>query len=768
MLLQDKRNVIEKYPCKIKIFSKMTKLQQYFYTFLLCFFTCYVAAQSPSFSTFMTLVLPGDHPDPTLTRIGNDFYTSGSTFARSPIIYHSTDLVHWEAISNPMDGSNSQFNGTNTSTGAWGGNFVFFNNSYWYFVGNKGKMYFVKAAQPEGPWSAPVQMNCPSSVPGLGMDNSIFIDDDANKTPYLLVKNGQENNWILELGTSGQPNGKILDLTWINPAPAYRYGYAEGPVMWKNNGYYYYSFALNAGGGEKVMRSRTLVANESAWEIIGDFYNESDPKKAQAIFTGPNHSSQVVMLDDGTSWVIGHSTYNVGTEWKGNGRQGILSQVKYNSSTGIPVANYPINEPMTAPKLSSSGIPWMVPHSDNFNSTTLQPEWSTVGYTPNAPYSLTQRPGWLRLYPNNTNNTLVKADAEHNYSLITKLDVDAKTTTTQAGLQILGGNQVMGVRLYSSLNFTGEKVIKFSFETTVFEVPNTAGNTVWLKMERVNHVVTGYFSANGNVWTAVGQAIDVSLLDKQEAASNGWVGNSQGIYVRGSSADFDLYIYRDAYTSILAECPANQFGAFKTTAVNGVSNLGQIHKNDWALYAGVEFGNADYTKKAMQFEATAAATNSSGIIEVWLDSIGTGTKIADCAITYSGSLSTFNKYTAPINNITGLHDVYLRFVGTGTGELFVLKSFRFIDTSLTTIGEIKSGLNNLVVYPNPTKNDFSIQSNDTFSKVRILNLNGETLSVYHYDFQVNKMSYTVNQPPGTYILEISNKSSKVYRKMIVL
>jgi len=117
-----------------------------------------------------------------------------------------------------------------------------------------------------------------------------------------------------------------------------------------------------------------------------------------------------------------------------------------------------------------------------------------------------------------------------------------------------------------------------------------------------------------------------------------------------------------------------------------------------------------------------------------------------------------------------MHDVYLRFVGSGTAELFVLKSFRFIDASPTANVEVKqiAGLNSLVVYPNPTKNHFSIQSDAAFSKLRILQLNGETLSVYNYQSPVNKSSYTFNEPSGTYILEIANKSSKVYRKMIVL
>jgi xylan 1,4-beta-xylosidase len=52
----------------------------------------YGYGQSPSFKTYMNPVIPGDHPDPTLTRIGNDFYTTGSSFNPTPIIYHSTDL----------------------------------------------------------------------------------------------------------------------------------------------------------------------------------------------------------------------------------------------------------------------------------------------------------------------------------------------------------------------------------------------------------------------------------------------------------------------------------------------------------------------------------------------------------------------------------------------------------------------------------------------------------------------------------------------------
>ena len=54
--------------------------------------------QSTSFMTYMNPVIPGDHPDCTLSKVGNHYYTTGSSFNVTPVIYHSTGLIHWEAI----------------------------------------------------------------------------------------------------------------------------------------------------------------------------------------------------------------------------------------------------------------------------------------------------------------------------------------------------------------------------------------------------------------------------------------------------------------------------------------------------------------------------------------------------------------------------------------------------------------------------------------------------------------------------------------------
>jgi xylan 1,4-beta-xylosidase len=741
----------------------MIYLRQLFFCLFFTLAWIHLSAQNPSFASYMNPVIPGDHPDPTMTKIGNDFYTTGSSFAMTPVIYHSTDLIHWEAIAQPVSANWSQY-GAGIGDGCWGGNLVFYGNKYWDFFGHWGTMYFVTASTPKGPWSAPVKMNCPASVPGLGMDNSIFIDDDGSW--YMMVKNGQENNWILQLGTDGQPKGKILDLRWINPAPDYIYSWAEGPVMWKFKGYYYYSFAMNAYAGQKVFRNKNLVADKATWEIFGDFYNESDPKKPQTLFAGPNHTSQVVMLDDSTSWAVVHSnmrTTSNNTEWQGAGRQGLITQVKYNSA-GRPIGNFPINEPMTAPRLPSGGIPWMVPHSDFFNATKLNPEWSQLGYSPYLAYSLTARPGWVRLYPNNAQNTLLKNDAEHNYSLITRLESDAKTTTSEAGLKIITGGQIIAARLFSSANSLGEKVIRFSFDKVLYETPNISGKVVWLKLVRVNHVLTGYFSVDGFEWKQVGSAVDASLIDRQDVSSNGWTGTHQGIYVKGTAADFDLYIYREAFTPILAECPANQFGTVKGSAF-----LDQIHNNDWALYAGVEFGDNDYPVHLLAFEATTSSVSASGMIEVWLDSLQTGKKIADCPITSTGSYTTYKTFSIDISEVTGNHDVYLKFTGEGTGTLFQLKSFRFIGgLKQVTANQNKlpeSG--QLSVFPNPATNQFTVSGKEPFSRLRILNLNGQV--VYEHVFGQPTLITTcpVHQPAGTYVLEVSNKKGIICTRLIV-
>ncbi|HEU18726.1 MAG TPA: carbohydrate-binding protein [Deltaproteobacteria bacterium] len=695
-------------------------------------FGSYLYGKSPSFSTYVNPVIPGDHPDPTLTKIGKYFYTSGSSFNPTPKIYRSTDLVHWEVIAQPVSASWTTY-GDSPGGGIWGGHMVLYNGVYWHYFG-KDAMYFVTADQPEGPWSTPTRVRVPASMPaGLGRDNSIFIDDDGKW--YLLTKAGEPNNHIVELGQDGQPTGVVLNISWLNPAPALPYGWAEGPVMWKYNGYYYYSFAQHLVGRQYVMRSDTLTADKSAWTVVSSNSNMFTGPSGN--FNTPNHISPAVLLDDGTSWVIAHSYH--GTSWKAQGRQGLLCQVTYNTQ-GFPVIQYPSNNAVQAPNLPSSGIPWMVPKSDMFTNSTLKPEWSFLGYTPDRTWSLTEREGWLYLQPYGGSNTVIQNDGEHSYALITRVDFQPESARDEAGLWIINGPETHQAKVFSTVNSDGKNVLACRFQNTVYEVENTIGAIVWLKLIRDEHKVSGFYSADGLSWIMIGETINVAAIDVEQTQFNNFTGNQQGLYVKGKPAFFDLYIYRDAYTDIPAKNPANHFGVSPTSVY-----LGGIHNDDWALYAGIEFGNmtspadqgVDYRKHPEQIHVIASSETSGGTVEVWLDSIDTGQKIAEVHIENTEGWNNYADFTASVGNISGRHDVYLRFKGAENEQLFRMKSFKFNDEQ--TISSIEDSRKKEGVlssfslqqnYPNPFNPSTLIRFKvpyKSFVSLKVTNLLGKEI-----------------------------------------
>ncbi len=686
--------------------------------------------QSASFQTYINPIIPGDFPDPTLTKIGNTFYSSGSSFNPTPKIYRSTDLVHWEVIAQPVSASWSQY-GNSPGGGIWGGHMVLYNGIYWHFFGRGGgAMYVVTADAPEGPWSEPTRINVPAGLSGLGVDNSIFIDEESGKW-YMLTKAGHENNHLVELGENGQPNGTVLDLTWLNPTSAGNpYGWAEGPVMWQHNGFYYYSFAEHLVGRQYVMRSDRLTDNKSDWTVVSSTSNMFIG--SAGTYNRPNHISPVVELDDGTSWCIAHSYHSSG-DWYAHGRQGLLCQVFYNDN-GFPYMNYPPSAEAEAPNLPSNGIPWAVPRSDTFDASTLKPDWSFLGYTPENRFSLAERPGWLKLSPYSTNTTVIQNDGEHSYAIVTRVDFAPESTRDQAGLWIINGPETLAAKVYSSVNGDGENVLAFSFDNTLHEAKNIIGSVVWLKLLREDHTISGFYSSDGVIWTRIGEPIDCVKMDREATQFNNFTGNYQGLFVEGKDAFFDLYIYKDAYSLLRADTPANQSGTTRRYARQDGFVLGNIHHNDWAMIAGVDFGNADYQKTPDSLRIVAAGQVENARIEVWLDSLDTGEKIAECLVGHTGDLNTFKTITTEVTPVTGQHDVYLKFLGQGTDPLLQLKYLIFKaeedpTTSLlpTTDFAVPHDYGLKQNYPNPfnpaTRIDFEIPEK-SFVSLQVCDLLG--------------------------------------------
>ena len=141
------------------------------------------------------------------------------------------------------------------------------------------------------------------------------------------------------------------------------------------------------------------------------------------------------------------------------------------------------------------------------------------------------------------------------------------------------------------------------------------------------------------------------------------------------------------------------------------------------------------------------------MIQVWLDSIDTGTKVAECTIGNTGSFSTFKKYKVSITSVSGSHDVYLKFVGPGISKLFQLKWISFSKKSgPVTSSEQMSKPERLLIYPNPAKNKLSIFSGFQFNTVEIFSMNGQ--KVYQDKNKASQNSeLKFNLDSGIYVLK---------------
>jgi xylan 1,4-beta-xylosidase len=611
--------------------------------------------------TYINPVLPGDHPDPTLLKVGDDFYHCGSTFHFNPYlpIYHSKDLVHWELIARVLPQQDAKWVNDKPSAGIWQGAITYFYGSYWIYF-SAGGQWVCKASSPKGPWSKPVKVKSNPQTGDLGYDNSIFVDDDGK--PYMVIKNGQKVNRLQELGKDGQLTGEVINMDWINAK--LQYSWAEGPVMSKRNGYYYYFPAGDVSGGQYVLRGTALTADSTKWERLGNFFKPITDSKVG--FRRPNHIAGPVMLADGTWWTIGQSyeTYP-NNDWSGMGRQTALYQITWEGDR--PWGMAPTTSPVNKPKLPKSGISWRSVHSDYFEQDSLSLSWHFLNKQAATGYNLNLRKGWITLTPGDSLTHLVQKETDHYYSAVTKVRISSESAGSGAGIYLTNGNQKVQVKLYSG--FDGGKKIIFELGEQVRTAVNTLGDVVWLKVTRNQHELTGFFSGDGISWKPVGDPISAIELDKGQPSFNSWVGTSLGLFAEGKPGEFDFFVCKDGRSLMPAAGYSNQFGLAKNA--NSSSVTATTNNGGWLMVSGVELGQ----RSPKTIEITGSAS-SSGIIEVWADDLKTGKLIG--RVPFSNSSGKIVAFKSVIKQTKGQHDIFLKFPSGNTQQLN-LSSLQFKD-----------------------------------------------------------------------------------------
>ncbi|MEU5870541.1 family 43 glycosylhydrolase [Glycomyces sp. NPDC047369] len=205
-------------------------------------------------------ILPGFHPDPSVVRVGEDYFVATSTFEWAPGVrlHRSKDLRHWQDLGGALGPDLLDLAGVPDSGGVWAPDLTYAHGRFHllysvvdtYAYGYKDcANYLVTAERIESPWSEPIRL------PGRGFDAALFHDDDGS-TWLLNMITGFQGVEIQRL-VDGKAVGDPVLLLEGSPA-----GLTEGPHLYKTDGWYVLLCAEGGTGfnhGAIAARSRDLL-----------------------------------------------------------------------------------------------------------------------------------------------------------------------------------------------------------------------------------------------------------------------------------------------------------------------------------------------------------------------------------------------------------------------------------------------------------------------------------------------------------------------------
>lgn len=343
-------------------------------------------------------VISGFHPDPSVCRVGDDFYLVNSTFQFFPgvPVFHSQDLIHWELIGHCLTRrSQIALGEAEAGGGIYAPTIRYHDGTFYMIVTNvtSGGNLIVTATNPAGPWSDPVWVNQD------GIDPTLFWDEET----CYYVGTSQGSIVLFEIDpTTGE------HLTETKPIWKGTGGrWPEGPHLYKKDGWYY---LLIAEGGTELAHCVTIGRSRNIWgpyEGCPDnpLLTHCSLAGQDSIIQGLGHSD-LVQAADGSWWAV-----CLGFRWPVGshhllGRETFLVPVTWEKGQW-PVYNnrQPLSTDMQCPTLPQ--VPQAEPSlTMTFSSATADKPFAEgrfdlrLNFLCNPVeenYSLTAREGWLRL-----------------------------------------------------------------------------------------------------------------------------------------------------------------------------------------------------------------------------------------------------------------------------------------------------------------------------------------------------------------------------------
>ncbi len=405
-------------------------------------------AQAPP-ENFNNPILSGFHPDPSICRVGDDYYLVNSTFVWFPglPIYHSKDLVNWKLIGHAVDRPDMvDFDGLPDKFGLFAPTIRHHDGVFYIIntcVGCKMNFY-ITATNPAGPWSDPIWL---SDAPGI--DPSLFWDD-AGRCIYTGMKGVENEAWRAQSVAYNQELdleqkklvGKPTFLTFghANNAP-----YTEGPHIYKINGKY---LLMVSEGGTEMFHAITAHHSDSLnGPYVADYINPvlthrhlGEDYPLHAVGHG-----DLVQTQNGEWWCVLLGKRRIDKETT-LARETFLAKVQFEGQT--PIFNPGYGHVLDHQKRPD--LPWTPidkePVREDFNEDKLGMAWCTVR-TPKEPFFALKAGKLLISLRAEVMDSLVNSSMlirrieHHKFEAMTEMSFKTSKDNEHAGLTVYRTNE---------------------------------------------------------------------------------------------------------------------------------------------------------------------------------------------------------------------------------------------------------------------------------------------------------------------------------------
>lgn len=529
-------------------------------------------------------ILPGFNPDPSILHVGEDYYIATSTFEWFPgvQIHHSRDLVHWRLLTRPLDRA-SQLNmlGDPDSCGVWAPCLSYADGLFWLIytdVKRYGRTsqpgalgssprdthnYLVTCPDIDGEWSEPIFLN------SSGFDPSLFHDEDGRK--YLLnmrwdSRPGKNRFAGIEVQEYSHMQRKLVgDVSMIFEGTSI--GFTEGPHLYRRGGYYH---LLTAEGGTgwghavTMARSKTITG---PYELHPDTYVLTSRHRPDVLLQRAGHAD-LVETADGETYLVhlcGRPLPNRGRCTLG--RETAIQHMRWSEDgwlrtadgTGVPQLE------VAAPTLPEHPFPSTAERED-FDSPDLPLDFQWLRSPwPDELFSLSARPGFLRLYGRETLGSLfrqslvARRQQAHCFSAETIMEFEPTRFQHSAGLICYYNSSKFHYLYVSHDEQLGKHLRVMSclpdqVQSDVFSapIPIAPNAPVRLRVEIDFERLYFAYAVGSHEWSRLPGHLDASILSDEAAApgSPNFTGAFVGVCCQdltgaGHPADFDYFVYRE-------------------------------------------------------------------------------------------------------------------------------------------------------------------------------------------------------------------------------